>query len=79
MPQARSPPAPVEPMSRDGFRTSPSDSEFEHFAKRDMFSQSRDVFASQQHDKSKDYYGKDSTDMGSFARNSDFGLVSVNI
>ncbi|XP_026670463.1 unconventional myosin-XV [Ceratina calcarata] len=88
VPQPRSPPAPVEPKGRDSFRTSPDSETFEHFAKnqRDMFSQSRDIFASQQHlrenheyrnaqdQKSKDFYGKDSTDMASSARDrsSDF-------
>ncbi|XP_076390888.1 unconventional myosin 10A isoform X2 [Megachile rotundata] len=91
--QPRSPPAPVEPKSRDSFRTSPDSEAFDHFAKsqRDMFSQSRDIFASQQHlrenheyrndfdksrqdQKSKDFYGKDSTDLASSARDrsSDF-------
>lgn len=76
------------------FRSSPDSDTFDHFAKnqRDMFSQSRDIFASQQHlrqnhefqtdydksrmqdSKSKDYYGKDSTDLASSMRdrNSDF-------
>ncbi|XP_076680726.1 unconventional myosin 10A isoform X1 [Andrena cerasifolii] len=51
VPQPRSPPAPVEPKSRDSFRTSPDSETFEHFSKtqRDMFSHSRDIFASQQH------------------------------
>ncbi|XP_076764901.1 unconventional myosin-XV-like [Xylocopa sonorina] len=51
VPQPRSPPAPVEPKSRDSFRNSPDSESFEHFSKtqRDMFSQSRDIFASQQH------------------------------
>ena len=50
VPQPRSPPAPVEPKNRDMFRSSP-DSDFDHFPKNrnDMFSQSRDLFASQQH------------------------------
>ncbi|XP_024944481.1 uncharacterized protein LOC107271471 isoform X3 [Cephus cinctus] len=49
--QPRSPPAPVEPKTRETFRTSPDSDMFEHFPKnqRDMFSQSRDIFASQQH------------------------------
>lgn len=90
----RSPPAPVEPKARDSFRTSPDSESFDHFSKnqRDMFSHSRDIFASQQHlrenhdyrndfdksrsqdQKSKDYYGKDSTDLASSARDrsSDF-------
>ncbi|XP_033197728.1 unconventional myosin 10A isoform X1 [Bombus vancouverensis nearcticus] len=94
VPQPRSPPAPVEPKARDSFRTSPDSEAFEHFSKtqRDMFSQSRDIFASQQHlretheyrndfdksrsqdQKSKDFYGKDSTDLASSARDrsSDF-------
>lgn len=94
VPQPRSPPAPVEPKTRDSFRTSPDSEAFDHFSKtqRDMFSQSRDIFASQQHlresheyrndfdksrlsdPKSKDFYGKDSTDMASSARDrsSDF-------
>ena len=94
MPQPKSPPAPVEPKNRDMFRSSPDSDTFDHFAKnqRDMFSQSRDLFASQQHlrenhefrndydksrmqeSKSRDYYGKDSTDLASFTRdrNSDF-------
>ncbi|XP_029046871.1 unconventional myosin-XV isoform X2 [Osmia bicornis bicornis] len=92
--QPRSPPAPVEPKARDSFRASPDSEAFDHFAKnqRDMFSQSRDIFASQQHlrenheyrndfeksrsqdQKSKDFYGKDSTDLASSARDrsSDF-------
>ncbi|XP_076621991.1 unconventional myosin 10A isoform X1 [Colletes latitarsis] len=95
VPQPRSPPAPVEPKARDSFRTSPDSEAFDHFSKsqRDMFSHSRDIFASQQHlrenheyrndfdksrslqdQKSKDFYGKDSTDLASSARdrNSDF-------
>ncbi|XP_076234476.1 unconventional myosin 10A [Calliopsis andreniformis] len=93
--QPRSPPAPVEPKARDSFRTSPDSESFDHFSKnqRDMFSHSRDIFASQQHlresheyrndfdksrlkdPKSKDFYGKDSTDLASSARDrsSDFG------
>ncbi|XP_043471659.1 unconventional myosin-XV [Leptopilina heterotoma] len=91
VPQPKSPPAPVEPKNRDMFRSSPDSDTFDHFAKnqRDMFSQSRDIFASQQHlrdnheyrnesriqeSKSKDYFGKDSTDLASSTRdrNSDF-------
>ncbi|XP_066584309.1 unconventional myosin-XV [Prorops nasuta] len=93
VPQPRSPPAPVEPKTRDNFRTSPDSDNFDHFPKnkRDMFSQSRDIFASQQHlrenheykneidksrsqDSKKEFYGKDSIDIGSSARdrNSDF-------
>lgn len=95
MPQPRSPPAPVEPKSRENnVRTSPDSDGHDHFPKNqhDMFSQSRDIFASQQHLreshelrmdyniennnkssrsqdlKSKDYYGKDSTDVGSTTR-----------
>lgn len=92
VPQPRSPPAPIEPK-RDSFRTSPDSETFDHFSKSQMFSQSRDIFASQQHlrdnhsdyrndyeksraqdAKSKDFYGKDSTDLASLARDrsSDF-------
>ncbi|XP_076381481.1 unconventional myosin 10A isoform X2 [Megalopta genalis] len=51
VPQPRSPPAPIEPKTRDTFRASPDSETFDHFAKaqRDMFSHSRDIFASQQH------------------------------
>ncbi|KAG7210137.1 hypothetical protein KM043_011699 [Ampulex compressa] len=51
VPQPRSPPAPIEPKTRESFRTSPDSDAFDHFPKnqRDMFSQSRDLFASQQH------------------------------
>lgn len=92
VPQPRSPPAPVEPKSRDSFRMSPDSEAFDHFPKSQMFSQSRDIFASQQHlrdnhdyrndfeksrvqdAKTKDFYGKDSTDLASSARDrsSDF-------
>ncbi|XP_012225060.2 unconventional myosin-XV isoform X1 [Linepithema humile] len=92
VPQPRSPPAPIEPKTRDSFRTSPDSETFDHFSKNQMFSQSRDIFASQQHlrdnhdyrndfdkiraqdVKSKDFYGKDSTDLASSARDrsSDF-------
>lgn len=92
VPQPRSPPAPIEPKTRDSFRTSPDSETFDHFSKSQMFSQSRDIFASQQHlrdnhdyrndfdkiraqdIKSKDFYGKDSTDLASSARDrsSDF-------
>nr|XP_050849060.1 unconventional myosin-XV isoform X2 [Vespula vulgaris] len=86
VPQPKSPPAPIEPKTRESFRTSPDSDSFDHFPKnqRDMFSQSRDIFASQQHlrenheyrndfdksrssqdQKSKDFYGKDSTDLAS--------------
>ncbi|XP_024893255.1 unconventional myosin-XV isoform X2 [Temnothorax curvispinosus] len=91
VPQPRSPPAPIEPKTRDSFRTSPDSETYDHFPKNQMFSQSRDIFASQQHlrdghdyrndfdkaraqDKSKDFYGKDSTDLASSVRDrsSDF-------
>ncbi|XP_039312298.1 unconventional myosin-XV [Solenopsis invicta] len=92
VPQPRSPPAPIEPKTRDSFRTSPDSEAYDHFPKNQMFSQSRDIFASQQHlrdghdyrndfdkaraqdIKSKDFYGKDSTDLASSARDrsSDF-------
>ncbi|XP_074098878.1 unconventional myosin 10A [Cotesia typhae] len=74
VPQPRSPPAPVEPKNRDNFRTSPDSDTHDHFSKnQNMFSQSRDIFASQKHlregqdrdQNSKDYYSKDSTDIGS--------------
>ncbi|XP_071649931.1 unconventional myosin-XV-like [Temnothorax longispinosus] len=85
VPQPRSPPAPIEPKTRDSFRTSPDSETYDHFPKNQMFSQSRDIFASQQHlrdghdyrndfdkaraqDKSKDFYGKDSTDLASSVR-----------
>lgn len=81
MPQPRSPPAPVEPKNRDVFRGSPESDMFDHSPKnqRDMFSQSRDLFASQQHlretheyrtqyENGKNFYGKDSTDMASSTR-----------
>lgn len=66
--QPRSPPAPVEPKGqRDVFRTSPDSDAFDQFVKnqRDMF------MFSQSHDKSKDYFGKDMTDLGSSIRDSD--------
>ncbi|XP_048509561.1 uncharacterized protein LOC105693576 isoform X2 [Athalia rosae] len=81
VPQPRSPPAPVEPKNRDVFRGSPESDMFDHSPKnqRDMFSQSRDLFASQQHlretheyrsqyENGKNFYGKDSTDMASSTR-----------
>ncbi|KYN10968.1 Myosin-XV [Trachymyrmex cornetzi] len=49
VPQPRSPPAPIEPKTRDSFRTSPDSETYDHFSKNQMFSQSRDIFASQQH------------------------------
>ncbi|XP_020280008.1 unconventional myosin-XV isoform X2 [Pseudomyrmex gracilis] len=49
VPQPRSPPAPIEPKTRDSFRTSPDSEVFDHFSKSQMFSQSRDVFVTQQH------------------------------
>ncbi|XP_018045562.1 PREDICTED: unconventional myosin-XV isoform X2 [Atta colombica] len=49
IPQPRSPPAPIEPKTRDSFRTSPDSETYDHFSKNQMFSQSRDIFASQQH------------------------------
>lgn len=81
MPQPRSPPAPVEPKSqREVYRTSPDSDAFDQFVKsqRDMFGQNRDIYSSQQqqHESkaSKDYYGKDMTDLGgsTTTRNSDF-------
>lgn len=75
--QPRSPPAPIEPKNRDSFHISPDYNIHDHFSKNhNMFSQSRDLFTSHQHirdgqdhhregKKSKDYYGKDSTDMAS--------------
>ncbi|XP_044008895.1 unconventional myosin-XV [Aphidius gifuensis] len=80
VPQPRSPPAPIEPKNnRENYRTSPdSDVTHDHFTKNlNMFSQSRDIFASQQHlrdgqeQKTKDIYGKDNTDMTSTTRCSD--------
>ncbi|KAK0170257.1 hypothetical protein PV328_010838 [Microctonus aethiopoides] len=80
VPQPRSPPAPVEPKNRDNFRRSPDSDTHEHFSNsQNMFSQSRDLFASQQHLRdsheghrdqklSKDFYGKDSIDVGSSTR-----------
>lgn len=80
VPQPRSPPAPVEPKNRDNFRRSPDSDTHEHFSNsQNMFSQSRDLFASQKHLRdshedhrdqklSKDFYGKDSIDVGSSTR-----------
>lgn len=72
----------MEPKGqREVYRTSPDSDAFDQFVKsqRDMFAQSRDMYNSQQqqqHDSkaSKDYYGKDMTDLGgsTITRNSDF-------
>ncbi|OXU27998.1 hypothetical protein TSAR_007655 [Trichomalopsis sarcophagae] len=79
--QPRSPPAPVEPKGqREVYRASPDSDAFDQFVKsqRDMFGQNRDMYSSQQqqHESkaSKDYYGKDMTDLGgsTTTRNSDF-------
>ncbi|KZC05600.1 Unconventional myosin-XV [Dufourea novaeangliae] len=61
VPQPRSPPAPIEPKSRDTFRASPDSESFDHFSKaqRDMFSHSRDIFASQQHLRESHEYRND--------------------
>lgn len=73
----------MEPKGqRDVFRTSPDSDAFDQFVKnqRDMFMTNRDMFP-QSHDKSKDYFGKDMTDLGSSMRerNSDFDSRSRDV
>lgn len=62
------------------FRTSPDSDAFDQFVKsqRDMFMTNRDRFSQ---DKSKDYFGKDMTDLGSSMRerNSDFDSRSRDV
>ncbi|XP_023288541.1 unconventional myosin-XV [Orussus abietinus] len=72
------PPTPVEPKTREAFHASPTSDLYEHYPKSHY---QRDVYPGQETDKprrtadkAKDFYGKDSTDLGSSMRDrsSDF-------